>query len=42
MTAKRGSTGSVLDHMCVSKDLVATINVLTNYTTDHFPLLRVD
>jgi hypothetical protein len=28
-----------LDHMCVSKDLVANINVLTNTTTDHFLLL---
>jgi hypothetical protein len=30
---------SILDHMCVSWDLVATINVLTDTTTDHFPLL---
>jgi hypothetical protein len=30
---------SVLNHMCVSKELVATINVLNNTTTDHYPLL---
>jgi exonuclease III len=30
---------SVLNHICVSKDLVATVNVLTNTTTDHFQLL---
>jgi hypothetical protein len=30
---------SVLDHICVSKDLVATVNVLTDTTTDHFLLL---
>jgi hypothetical protein len=30
---------SVLDHMCVSKDLVATITVLNDSTTDHYPLL---
>jgi hypothetical protein len=30
---------SILDHICVSKDLVATVNVLSNTTTDHFPLL---
>jgi endonuclease/exonuclease/phosphatase family metal-dependent hydrolase len=30
---------SILNHICVSKDLVATINVLTDTTTDHFPLL---
>jgi hypothetical protein len=30
---------SILDHICVSKDLVATVNVLTDTTTDHFPLL---
>jgi hypothetical protein len=30
---------SILDHMCVSKDLVVTINMLTNSTTNHFPLL---
>jgi hypothetical protein len=30
---------SILDHICVSKDLVATVNVLSDTTTDHFPLL---
>jgi hypothetical protein len=25
---------SILDHICVSKDLVATVNVLTDTTTD--------
>jgi endonuclease/exonuclease/phosphatase family metal-dependent hydrolase len=30
---------SVLDHICVSKDLVTTVNVLSDTTTDHFPLL---
>jgi hypothetical protein len=30
---------SILDHMCVSRDLVATINVLTDTTTEHFLLL---
>jgi endonuclease/exonuclease/phosphatase family metal-dependent hydrolase len=30
---------SVLDHMCVSKDLVATVNVINDSTTDHYPLL---
>jgi hypothetical protein len=30
---------SILNHMCVCKDLVATIKVLTDPTTDHFPLL---
>jgi hypothetical protein len=30
---------SILDHICVSKDLVAAVNVLTDTTTDQFPLL---
>jgi hypothetical protein len=30
---------SILDHMCVSKDLVATVNVINNNTTDYYPLL---
>jgi endonuclease/exonuclease/phosphatase (EEP) superfamily protein YafD len=30
---------SILDHICVSKDLVATVNMLSDTTTDHFPLL---
>jgi hypothetical protein len=30
---------SILDHIYVLKDLVATVNVLSNTTTDHFPLL---
>jgi hypothetical protein len=30
---------SVLDHMCVFKDLVATITVLSDSTTNHYPLL---
>jgi hypothetical protein len=36
---------SVLDHICVSKELVATISVLNNTTTDHYLLLtsvRID
>jgi hypothetical protein len=30
---------SVLDHICVTKDLVATVSVLSDTTTDHFPLI---
>jgi hypothetical protein len=30
---------SILDHICVSKDLVATVNELTDTTKYHFPLL---
>jgi hypothetical protein len=30
---------SVLDHICVTKDLVATVSVLSDTTTVHFPLL---
>jgi hypothetical protein len=30
---------SVLDHMCGSKDFVATVNVINDSTTDHHPLL---
>jgi hypothetical protein len=30
---------SVLDYKCVSKDLVATVNILNDGTTDHYPLL---
>jgi hypothetical protein len=32
---------SVLDHMCVSKELVATISVVNDTTTDHYPLLAM-
>jgi hypothetical protein len=28
---------SVLDYVCVTRDLWATVSVLTNSTTDHFP-----
>jgi hypothetical protein len=28
---------SVLDHICVTKDLEATVSVLSNATTDHSP-----
>jgi hypothetical protein len=30
---------SVLDHICVTKDLEATLSVLSNATTDHFPVV---
>jgi hypothetical protein len=30
---------SVLDHVCVTRDLEATVTVLTDSTTDHFPLV---
>jgi hypothetical protein len=30
---------SVLDHICVTKDLVATMSVLSNATKDHFPVI---
>jgi hypothetical protein len=30
---------SVLNHMCVTKDLVTTVNVLNDSTMDHYPLL---
>jgi hypothetical protein len=30
---------SVLDHVCVTKDLEARVSVLTNLTTDHFPVV---
>jgi hypothetical protein len=30
---------SILNHMCVSKDLMATINVINNNTTNHYLLL---
>jgi hypothetical protein len=29
----------ILDPMCVPEDLVATVNVINNNTTDHYPLL---
>jgi hypothetical protein len=30
---------SVLDHICVTKDLEATVNVLSDATTDHSPVV---
>jgi endonuclease/exonuclease/phosphatase family metal-dependent hydrolase len=30
---------SVLDHVCVTKDLKATVSVLSNATTDHSPVV---
>jgi hypothetical protein len=30
---------SVLDHVCVTKDLQATVSILTDSTTDHFPVV---
>jgi hypothetical protein len=30
---------SVLNHVCVTKDLEATVSVLTDSTTDHFPVV---
>jgi hypothetical protein len=30
---------SVLDHVCVTKDLEATVSVLADSTTDHFPVV---
>jgi hypothetical protein len=30
---------SVLDHVCTTKDLKATVTVLTDSTTDHFPVV---
>jgi hypothetical protein len=30
---------SVLDHICVTKDLEATVSVLSDTTLDHFPIV---
>jgi hypothetical protein len=30
---------SVLDHVCVTRDLEATVSVLTNSSTDYFPVV---
>jgi endonuclease/exonuclease/phosphatase family metal-dependent hydrolase len=30
---------SVLNHICVTKDLEATVSVLSDATTDHFPIV---
>jgi hypothetical protein len=29
----------VLDHICMTKDLEATVSVLSDATTDHYPVI---